>query len=129
MATLPKGDGRFGFSSAFNSYGVNKKLNSKEASVYRKAQRYGKTMKANTVKTLPRSRFNGGNVAVVKHDNGVINVLTNVSNPTAKNKAFTRIMPNRQAVRIGAKKSWEKKAMSIVWKHEYKKGSTGSSGG
>lgn len=113
----------------------------KEREVYRKALRYGRTLKPGAEpKAVPRVKFNGGRVAVMRDNRGNVKVQVN----SATKGVVTELGPR------GAKKSMNlttlyssygnaardrvafrraNNLLSIVGKGAYKHGSTGSSGG
>lgn len=115
----------------------------KERSVYRKALRYGRTLKpGGEFKAVPRLKFNGGGIAVRRDKKGNVSVRVN----SATRGVITELGPR------GSKRQWDmfdfsptmmnqssstqnmivkraRNLLSIVGKGAYKHGSTGNAGG
>lgn len=113
----------------------------KERSVYRKALRYGRTLKPGAEpKAVPRVKFNGGRVAVMRDNRGNVKVRVN----GATKGVVTELGPRGAKRSMNLTSLWASngsvsadraafrradKLLSIVGKGAYKHGSTGSSGG
>lgn len=115
----------------------------KERATYRKALRYGRTLKPDgKFRTAPRLKFDGGRLAVARDSKGNVSIRANGSV-----KGNVRMLGPRgvkwesnlnRGLNLGASSSpavakrafkVANKILSIVGKGTYKKGSTGSRGG
>lgn len=114
----------------------------KELATYRRALRFGRSMKADgKFRTAPGLKFDGGRLAVSRDSKGNVHIRANskIKNGVrslgprgVKNElnigslAIDDLMSPSQARAVGAKRD---RLLAIVGKGAYKKGSTGSRGG
>lgn len=114
------------------------KYTSKERQAYLKALRYGRRQKAGgEFKAVPKVKFNGGSLGVMKDGNGVVRVIANhpekgtvtVLGPRGPKDAtnFSTVAVSTSHGSKAAKMI--KSALASVSEGKYKLGSTGSRGG